>query len=157
MNNSEPEYLDAGREFEDDSGEGRERPKWMLPATPFQQRVLALFGRKYYQARYERTTLVMVEKGMLPLAINPANPPQYPTEWVEDLLAWVETSRRQGKLVQFKGLLHALCNEERKKEWIERNQQKFLRERKTAIHVQKDLEVKYVDGDTATRNSDPSD
>jgi len=116
MSQDEPEYVDADDPFHE-LPKLRSRPKWMLPDSNYEKRILDAVGRKYYKARYERTQVLQITKAMLPLA--KAGGGRYPVEWVEVCCKWAEKQRKSRRIIQLPGLLSLINREEAMKEWKE--------------------------------------
>ena len=77
----------------DDDYLSRDRPKWTIPKTDLAKQALCACGRKYYKSRSERSHWLKIEKAMVPLTVGVTS--TYPTEWVENCIAWAEKKNRE--------------------------------------------------------------
>lgn len=117
-------------------------PKWKIPSTPWQRELLAIFHpRKYFASREEHDFFHQVEKGMMPLATNYANPPAYPTEWVNELLEWARKERAKNPYWPIRPLIFALQNKERRQEWINEQVTKHLKEKTQPLNTVRKLDT----------------
>jgi hypothetical protein len=124
----EPRYTDID---EDEPNEHR-RPKWMIPDTPLQKKILTAVSRKYYlrDEKGLRHQIILMEKstGSLRGGLVQA----YPTEWIDNCLEWVRTHRANGEWISLKGVVSLLNNADRKANFLARwsMEQKKIREGK---------------------------
>jgi hypothetical protein len=106
IHHPEPRYAD----LDEDEINERKRPKWMSPETPLERKLFSLYGRLYY-ARNEkelRHQILMIGKStgsMMSGAIC-----QYPTEYIDNCIGWVNTSKLNGRFIPLKGLVSAILN-----------------------------------------------
>lgn len=106
---SDPTYGDPDDPF-GDSG-ARKRPKWQIAKTDFQKRILATCGRTYFQARSERTDVVLIEKSMMPIAV--AEDQRLPTEWVDHCIKFAKDRK-----LPFPNLIKYILNRDKMEDWI---------------------------------------
>jgi len=112
----EPQYLPEGDEFGD--GESTLRvPKWRQPQTDLQRKLLGVFGMKYWPrwAKELRHEFIVIEKSAQPTTV--AFVPDWPIEWVEYCIKWVQGKRRHGCLVGLQGFMSLLKDDEAKNEY----------------------------------------
>lgn len=73
-------------------------PKWRVPATEWQKRVLGAVGLilwpKSHGDKELRTKFIVIEKSVQPLG---AIEPKYPTEFVDDVIDWYRKKRLIGR------------------------------------------------------------
>lgn len=93
------------------------RPKWTKPATEFQRDILHAVGRKYYLKRDERSAVIGIEKGMLSIKESRVIS-RYPTEWVQNCIAWARDMRRKGSPIRLMSLINLINNEDRRIEFV---------------------------------------
>jgi|WetSurSiteA1Bulk_404760.scaffolds.fasta_scaffold48178_2 hypothetical protein len=103
----EPEYVDDGNEFGDYSVSRPGMPKWRVPSTDLQRRILSASHRKYWPPKDEggrelRSFFIGVERSMLSLMTGSQS--FYPAEWVEYCVAWYERKCKKKPMP-----LKALC------------------------------------------------
>lgn len=109
--------------FEEETNESG-KPKWAIPRSELAKRALRACGAKYYPDKQARSSWLEIEKAILPISTGITS--IYPTEWVEEIIAWAEKANaayrkqysRYGVRVTFPSLLKAIRNEERKLIWI---------------------------------------
>lgn len=87
-------------------------PKWMLPSTDFQKRVLEAAHRKYWPSAKEggkeqRSKIIMIEKSMSIISIK------YPSNWIEHCLQWYESKNKTG-YVPLQGLVTFIEDEDKR-------------------------------------------
>lgn len=114
---SEPRYVD--NPFDDFDEENPRMPKWRVPSTPFQRRILAACKRKYWPPKHQhgketRGKFIMIEKALVPISMGDT---PYPLEWVESCIDWFERKNRAG-YVPIRGLLTLLDDEDAKNEFV---------------------------------------
>jgi hypothetical protein len=130
----EPRYTDEP--FDD--GEmtfGAKRPKWMIPQTEFEKKVLDIFGMQYYpktmagniptHSKEMRFKLILIGKSMVSLEMG--KDVEYPTEWVMSVLKWYHSLH----LVGWRGL-KAFLNSCHDREWRSRFVAEWRKKRATA-------------------------
>jgi len=127
----EPRY--SNNKFEEDEEMAGSKYKWQTPRSALAIRALEACGRKYYAKKEERTKWRMIEKAMMPLSSEITS--EYPSEWVEELIAWAEKSNlnyrkshpgRYGVKIRFGSLLYAIMNEGRKLDWISKAEKNIV-------------------------------
>lgn len=73
-------------------------PKWRVPATPWQRRVLSAVGLTLWPKSHGdkdlRTKFLVIEKSLQPLG---AIEPKYPTEFVDSVIDWYRSKRLIGR------------------------------------------------------------
>lgn len=121
MEGIEPEYVDAGDEF--DAEYVPRIPKWRLASTDLQKRLLDAAGRTYWPEGAEGKTLrgkfIAVEKAMMPMKSGVVS--DWPTEWVEHCLKWYEGKKRTFvNPVPLKGFFTFLYDKDKKTTFVVR-------------------------------------
>jgi len=113
--NLEPQYLSAGEEFEDSPAV--KMPKWRIPQTMLQTKLLAMFGCKYWPrwAKELRYEFIVIEKSASPITV--ALVPDWPIEWVQFCMKWTQDKRKRGHLVNLTGFMSLLKDQEAKDEY----------------------------------------
>jgi hypothetical protein len=114
--NQEIRYVQDQEIFADGEFTGLKRPKWQSASTEFQKRFLATVGRTYYADKNERTAVIAIEKSMLYLASGLIS--VYPTEWVENCMDWAVRKRREGYIINLKGLINLINDKDRRLQFI---------------------------------------
>lgn len=105
----EPTYVDI-----DDEGKplGKDRrPKWQIPETEFQQRVIRVCRRKYFSNRNEKGELNLIDHTMYPW-VQGQPVPKYPTEFVDQVLDWAGKKNEQANypVVNVSAIITAIKN-----------------------------------------------
>jgi len=130
----ESTYEDEGNEFGDFTND-RKHYKWQESKTALAKRALAACGSVsgLFQEKRLKTRWTMIEKSILPLSSGLES--KYPTEWVEEIVAWAEKKNnqyvrdnpsRRGIAIGLPQLLSAIENQERKEEWLRNRKEKVL-------------------------------
>jgi hypothetical protein len=105
----EPTYVDI-----DDEGKplGKDRrPKWQIPETDFQLRIVSICKRKYFSNRHEKGELNLIDHSMFPWKPGQTIP-TYPTEFVEEILTWAGKKNTQANypVVNVSSIIKAIKN-----------------------------------------------
>jgi len=116
----EPRYVTDP--FEDFDEQKPGVPKWRMPTTPLQKRILAAARRKYWPPKHQRGQeirgkIILIERAMTPLSVTPGA--VWPEEWVEQCVDWFEKSNRTG-YVSLKGLITLLENVDARIEFVQK-------------------------------------
>jgi len=117
----EPRYVDNWDE------PSSKRPKWMMPETDFQIRIMRVFGRKWF-AKGEKSDLVKIEKAMMSLATGIVS--VYPEEWVNNCINFYMRLRKEGQRPKLEGLIKYINNQDKKENFISN----WQREHKTRLY-----------------------
>jgi len=130
----EMRYVDVNEDGDDLEYISKQKmPKWKLPTGPFQERLLKLFGRKYYPdvkqgGKDIRTRAIIIEKSMASVKNCGGKWPTYPSEWIDYCLEYVLKCRNDpGSTFRpgLSGVLTMIENTEKleqwKTKWIEKN------------------------------------
>jgi len=121
---NEPRYVDAGDEFEDDDwtpGAGRKRPKWMIPQSNIERRMLRAIHphKKFYNEndKKARERAILIAKGALNMDGGVVS--EYPEQWIEHCCKYIERMRKEEKRIySLKGLITIIENKERRDRFI---------------------------------------
>ena len=112
----EVKYVQDQEVFGNREFTGLQRPKWQSASTEFQKRFLATVGRTYYADKNERTAVIAIEKSMLYLASGLIS--IYPTEWVDNCIDWAARKRRDGYIVNLKGLINLINDKDKRMQFV---------------------------------------
>jgi hypothetical protein len=112
----EPRYVPAGEEFDEDNWTANRRPKWSIPESSLERRILRAVGRKYYPDSKMKYHVRLITKAAVSLDSGIVS--EYPIEWIEDRCEAVESMRKKRKLVELKGLITMINREEDKQDFI---------------------------------------
>jgi hypothetical protein len=99
----EPRYVEDPFD-EDGPAFGVSRPKWMVPQSEFEKKVLSTLGMHYYprklvgdratNSREMRSKLIEIGKSLV--SLESGLDAVYPTEWVMSVLQWYKDHGRIG-------------------------------------------------------------
>jgi hypothetical protein len=78
--------------------------------TPFQERVLAIYGRKQFPGAATKKACKQIEKRIEKETIKP--------EYVEFVIGWVEKKNMNGAYIRIETLLFMLLSKIRQDEWL---------------------------------------
>lgn len=97
-------------------------PKWRIPTTLLQKRILAAARRKYWPPKHQngqeiRGKIILIERAMIPLSIAPGA--VWPEEWVEQCVDWFEKRNKAG-YIPLKGLLTLLEDVDARTEFVQK-------------------------------------
>lgn len=96
----------------------KHRPKWTYVNTPYEQMIMSAVGRSRYNTHSERSAVREVTRAMLSLDAGVVS--LFPTEWVEHCCEIARKMRKDRKMIQLKGILTLIYNDDRKKEFLEK-------------------------------------
>lgn len=112
----DPRYVDDP--FEDDPYQIG-IPEWRKPKTDVQRRLLQSVGLKYWprDSKEVRHRFIVIEKSM---AYVSRVVPEWPSEWFDNCISWVEKKRKTGSLVSLKGFISLFFDSDAKEKFRER-------------------------------------
>lgn len=87
-----------------------QRPGWMTAASNSEQMLLRAVERQFYKSRAEKSMVKAVTD----------KPDQFPVDWLRECCRIAERMRSRNKMIQLKGLITLIRNEERHREFLDR-------------------------------------
>jgi len=129
-------YADPEDPYEDQP-QNRKMPKYRMPTTEFQRRILRTVRMKHFpddtykfNRRRFKSVYIMIEKSMVSLSMSRDGPNSY--EWVEAAISWVTSKRLIGKK-GLKALTSFIKNNDRMQDfiaaWLKKNSDQDIVER----------------------------
>lgn len=112
----EPTYIDV-----DDDGAPTQkgRPKWQIPETTFQRKIVSACKCKYFK-KHEKGQINLIDHSMSSW-IPGMTVPKYPAQWIDELIEWANKKNNAiggYSVITVQSLLAAIGNEDNKKAWI---------------------------------------
>lgn len=115
------------------SGGGQKRPSWATPKTKLAQDALAICGRKYFHGQTKHLSEFSDWDKIEQRTMGADEDSFLYKMWVMSCMEWAKKMNIKGIVITFGTVLKMINNDENKIDFIAKNKERLLKERKQSV------------------------